>query len=184
MEGIKNKVAEIWRKIKSIKHIEIILAIAAVALMIIIFSGFKTKSTVEEKPTTTTVSTGSETDIVTQWEKKLAAILSGIDGVGKAEVMITTKTTTEKITANTMSTSNTSSGNGSNSTTNVTTSPVIVTNNGVSEPYIIKEVMPEIMGVIVVAEGANNAITKLSIMRAIQTVLDVDSSRVEIYQMN
>ena len=90
---------------------------------------------------------------------------------------------TEKITANTLSTATSSSSNGGNSSKNVTESPIIINNNGTSQPYVIKEVMPEVIGVIVVAEGADDAVTKLAIMRAVQTALKVDSSCVEIYPL-
>lgn len=183
MDGFKKKLSELTARIKSVKHIEIILAVVAVAVMIIIFTGFKNKSNASDVKETTVKEVVDEQSGVTVWEKKLAGILSGIDGVGKAEVMITAKSTTEKVTANTTSTTNTASGSGVNTTTSVTTSPVIVTNNGKSEPYVIKELMPEIIGVIVVAEGADNAVTKLSIMRAVQTALNIDSSCVEIYPM-
>jgi len=182
MDGLKNKLNGIVAKVKSIKHIEVIIAIVAVAIMILIFTGTKSSGN-KTVATKTPADTKVESDLISEWERKLSTILSGIDGVGKAEVMITAKSTSEKITANTTSSSTTLSGNGANSTTNVTTSPIIVANGGTSEPYVTKEIMPEVMGVIVVAEGADNAVTKLSIMRAVQTALDVDSSCVEIYPM-
>lgn len=101
-------------------------------------------------------------------------------------MMITAKSTAEKVTADTETTDTSNSVNSSGNTTtttNATVSPVIVQNNGKSEPYILKEIMPEILGVIVVAEGADAPVTRLAIMRAVQTVLQVNASCVEIYPM-
>lgn len=188
MASLNEKLKGIIAKVKSIKHIEIIIAVIVVALMILIFSGFKSsssKTTSTDDSATSAVST-TNVSTVAEWEKRLAEILSSIDGVGKAEVMITAKSTTEKVTANTTTTSISSSQGGSGNvttSTNTTETPVIVNNNGTSEPYILKEVMPEILGVIVVAEGADNSVTKLAIMRAVQTSLQVNAACVEIYPM-
>ncbi len=178
MNILREKASEIFKKIKSIKHIEIIVAVIALALVMLLFGSFGSNKNVSE---TVVKETTITEDVITVWENKLSNVLSKIDGVGNVSVMITAKSTVEKITANTTTTA--MSNNGSGQTTNTTTSPVIVNNNGSSEPYIIKEIMPEIMGVIVIAQGADDAVTKLSIMRAIQTVLDVDSTCVEIYPM-
>ena len=189
MASIKEKFSAIITKIKSIKHIEIIIAIIAVALMILIFSGFGGLKSSSDKTTKTSEELSlneSKDSSITSCEKKLSEILSKIEGVGKADVMITAKTSDEKVTAKTsttnISTSQNNSGNVTSST-NTTESPVIVNNNGTSEPYVVKEIMPEIIGVIVVAEGAENPVTKLAIMRAVQTVLNVNAACVEIYPM-
>lgn len=184
-ERLKNLIT----KIKAVKHIEIIIAVIAVALMILVFSGIGSKKTAKsDNSGVNTNATVTATDVgtVTDWENRLAKILSQIDGVGETKVMITVKTTTEKITAKTVSTNTSSSQNGNGSvttSTNVTESPVIVSGSGKSEPYILKEIMPEVLGVIVVAEGADSATTKLAIMRAVQTVLQVNAACVEIYPM-
>lgn len=187
MASLNEKFKSVTAKLKSIKHIEIIIAVIAVALMILIFSGISGKSA-EKKETAdkTNVTVATATDTTAEWENRLAEVLSKVNGVGTTEVMITVKSTTEKITAKTVST-NTSSSQGSSgnitTSTNTTESPVLVSNNGKSEPYILKEIMPEIQGVIVVAEGADNPTVKLAIMRAVQTVLQVNASSVEIYPM-
>lgn len=186
MALLNEKIKGVVAKLKSIKHIEIIIAVIAVALMILIFAGVKNTSDKDKSTTENETVISSTGSTVSDWEKKLAEVLSSIDGVGKTEVMITAKSTTEKVTANTTTTNTSSSQNNSGNittSTNTTASPVIVNNNGKSEPYILKELMPEVMGVIVVAEGADSAVTKLAIMRAVQTVLQVNSACVEIYPM-
>ena len=183
----KTKIKDFIEKIKSIKHIEIIIGVIAVALMIIIFAGVGGKSvSSEENDVKESVSEEQQSVSVSELEGKLAAVLSDIEGVGKSSVLITTKSSGEKITANTVTTNTSTSQSGSGnvtSTTSSTESPIIVNNSGKSEPYVVKELMPEILGVIVVAEGPDNAVTRLAIMRAVQAVLQVSASCVEIYPM-
>lgn len=179
----KAKFSNIINKIKKIKHIEIIIGVVAVILMIVIYSGISTKNS-NKTNDSATVAAPQYREVE---EKRLADILSNIYGVGSTEVLITYKSTSEKITANTTTTNNNTSSSTSgntNSSTSVTQSPVIVTNSGKSEPYITKEIMPEIKGVIIVAEGADNPVTKLAIMRAAQTALQINASNIEIFAMN
>ncbi len=180
----KTKIKEFITRIKKIKHIEIIIGIIAVVLMIIIYTGVSAKNKNSSVLDAEKTIVYEEND---DWGKKLADILSNIEGVGKTEVMITYVSTTEKITANTTTTNNntSSTNNGStNSSTSITQAPVIVTNSGKSAPYITKEIMPEVKGVIIVAEGADNPVTKLAIMRAAQTALQINAGNIEIFAMN
>ena len=185
MDSMVQKLKAILGKLKGNKRAEMIVAAVVVVLVVAIYFGtsgiFDKKST----STTTVTQTVEQEDAVEKWERRLSAVLSEMDGVGKADVMITVVGTTEKVTANTVTTNVTSSQNAQNTTnsTNTTTSPVLVNGGGKSEPYIIKEIMPEIVGVIVVAKGAENNVTKLAILRAVQTALKVSADRIEIYPM-
>ena len=55
---------------------------------------------------------------------------------------------------------------------------------GTSKPLVLKEINPEIKGVIIVAEGANDPRVKLQLTEAVQTVLDVPAYRVSIFESN
>ncbi|MFA6866152.1 MAG: hypothetical protein WCR54_01415 [Clostridia bacterium] len=191
--NINNKYKDFITKIKGIKHIEIIIGVIAIAIMLLIFSGnsslfnsSNTANTNSSKSTNENVSTSGNEGNYLSTEKELALVLSKIEGVGEVEVMINYESTSEKITAKTISnnTTNTVSGTtNSSTTTNTTESPVILNNNGNSQPYILKEITPPIKGVIVVAEGANNAVVKLAIMRACQTILQINANNIEIFTM-
>lgn len=85
---------------------------------------------------------------------------------GKVEVAITFDGTVERVYA--YETKTTSSGS-------VTE---IVFANGA--PVVIKEVPPVVKGVVIVAGGADNAVVKLNILRAVTVLLDVDYNRIEI----
>ncbi|HYE09682.1 MAG TPA: stage III sporulation protein AG, partial [Patescibacteria group bacterium] len=55
---------------------------------------------------------------------------------------------------------------------------------GTSKPLVLKEVNPDIKGVIIVAEGAKDPKVKLQLTEAVQTVLDVPAYRVSVFESN
>jgi len=167
-----------WRaKVKKIKNIEIAVAVIALALVLIIYAGV---SGIKNKAAENTVD--EETDAL---EARLQDILSDISGVGEVKVMITYDGRVEYITANTSNVNTTSTSDGSriNSTTSTTTSPVIISSNGGSKPVIIKEIEPNVMGVIVVAEGAESAKVRLELIRAVMVALGIGADSIEIFAM-
>lgn len=187
MDSLVKKLKEIAGKIRTDKKAQIFLAGGLIVLLLLVFflqTGVFTKN----EGSTNTQQTVSKNDYSeTNWEKRLAEIISEIKGVGKTDVMITFSSTNEKITANTTTTNTSGSQNGSGTittSTHTTSTPVLTGASGKSEPYIVQEKMPDVIGVIVVAKGAEDPVTRLSILRAVQTALNVPASCVEIYSMN
>ncbi|MDD4316165.1 MAG: hypothetical protein PHC84_03270 [Clostridia bacterium] len=183
-KSYKEKFREIYGRLKAVKNIEIIIAVIVIALLLLgysLISSDRKKNAETEAPTE-----GSALEMTEQVERRLEQVLSQISGAGMVEVMITYSGSTEKVIANTKSThTNSSSGSGSinNSTSTVTETPIIVSSNGSSKLYVTKEIMPEVKGVIVVAQGAKNARVRLELMRAVQTVLNVSANSIEIFAM-
>lgn len=184
MANLKNdKLKTFFAKVKAVKNIEIIIAVVVLALIILVYSFVTTN-----KNNTVDTPTASETyeDMTAQLQNELARVLSNINGAGKVEVLITFDGTTEKVIANTKSV-HTNSTNGSgeviSTTTTTTETPIIISSNGSSKLYVIEEKMPQIKGVIIVAEGAKNAKIRLELMRAAQTVLNVNANSIEIFAM-
>lgn len=125
-------------------------------------------------------------------ENDLSSILSKIQGAGRVSVMITLKSGAEIIPAKDESTSdkvtNEKDTNGGTRIINEksTDDKVVFTTaqGSSSEPLIIKEINPEIKGVIIVAEGAGDSKVKLKISQAVQTVLDIPAYRVTVCERN
>ncbi len=177
----KPKIAGIMEKIKNIKHIEVIIAICLIVAVIGIYlSGTEknTKTNTEEK----TVSQNN-TDV---YEEKLKAVLSEINGAGKVDVMITYNSSSEIITANTttVSSDKTNSSDRSAESKNETVSPVLINQSGTTTPLIVKEILPDVKGVIVIAEGADDIKVRLNLVNAVCTALAVDADKVEIFTKN
>ena len=182
---------KIFEKLKKVKHIElIVVAILAVIIILIIFSDFKKPQT----KTSTNVSvtnTSSTFEYATQLENRIEDALSKISGAGNVKVLLTFDGVKELVLAKqtdekTSKTTN-SSTNGSQNvaeTTTVSTEPVLISENGSTNPIVLMEILPEIKGVIVIAQGADNIRVKLDLLKAIQALLKVDSSQVEIFAGN
>lgn len=134
----------------------------------------------------------NKSDYVTVLETRLTEILSNIQDAGKVSVMITLKTGSEIIPAMNQSISDkTTNENDQEGGTRIineqsTSGDVVVVGEqgGASKPLVLKEINPEINGVIIVAEGAKNPKVKLLLTEAVQTVLDVPAYRVSVFQSN
>ncbi len=131
-------------------------------------------------------------DYVRRLENDMSSILSKIQGAGKVSVMITLKSGAEIIPAKDESvsdkvTNEKDTSGGTRIINEKTTDDKVVftaAQGGNSKPLIIKEINPEIKGVIVVAEGAKDSKVKLMISQAVQTVLDIPAYRVTVYERN
>lgn len=177
---------KLFSKLKKIKHLEIYLVIGLVCIVLFIwFFDFGDTKKAEEQNVLTSNSLSSYTN---ELETKLSKTLSQIDGAGEVSVMITLDGSSQLILAyETESKSNTTdntTANGTTTKTNNTTAnstPIIINSNGQSSPLVLSEIMPNIKGVVVVCEGASNIRVKLNILEAVQALLGVNSSQIEIF---
>ncbi|MGE5679094.1 MAG: stage III sporulation protein AG [Pseudomonadota bacterium] len=134
----------------------------------------------------------SEPDYVRNLENELSSILGKIQGAGRVSVMITLESGKEIVPAKDESisdkvTNEKDTSGGTRITDEKTTDDEVVfaaAQGGNSKPLIIKEINPEVKGVIVVAEGAKDSKIKLKISQAVQTVLDIPAYRVTVYERN
>ncbi len=129
-------------------------------------------------------------DYEKETQNKLKATLEKIDGVGKVEVMITFESGEEKVPAVNINNSTNKSvekdteGGTRNTTQENEGSSVVVTNDGdKTQPLIVKEYKPKITGVCIVAEGAENNITKLRISKAVVDLFSLAENKVNVYPM-
>ena len=175
-------ISSLAEKVKKIKHFDIILVvILSAVILLVLFGNWGSKDD-------TVVTQASTTDYATILEQRLGNALGNISGAGLVDVMITLDGTSELVLAYTTdnknnSTENTTS-NGSISkteTNNSSTTPIIINTNGVSSPLVLTEILPKVKGVIVIAEGANDIRVKLDILKAVQALLGVSSSQIEIF---
>jgi stage III sporulation protein AG len=168
---------------KKIQYVAVLLL--AIIILTIYFSSFKSSAPDTAAPETSKAAVGYD-----DLEERLEKILSKIEGAGKVDVMITYESTPEKVPALSVdkqtSTSTDIGENGTNTTNIENTQSDVVTVNGGNgnDAFILRENTPKIMGVIVIAEGADNITVKLDLLRAVETVLNVSPDRVDVYKMN
>jgi len=124
------------------------------------------------------------------YTETLENVLASIKGVGSVRVMITYVSGSETICASTNEKQTNTvikkneNGNTKQSETVIENSkPVTVGSGNDEDALVIVEKEPEIKGVIVVAEGADDVNVKLALQRAVQTVLQVKAEKVEIFTM-
>lgn len=99
-------------------------------------------------------------------ENKLEQVLMQIEGVGKAEVMLTFKASSEKIVEK-----------DENST--VYEHP----SDGGETPYVVREIHPKPQGILVIAEGGGNAVTEKNIRDAVQALFGLEAHKIRIMKM-
>ncbi|MDK2823258.1 MAG: stage sporulation protein [Clostridia bacterium] len=137
----------------------------------------------------------SQTEIISslaltekQMEKSLATILSQIAGVGEVAVNLTLESSPEyKYALNqkvdkTIVTEKAQDGS-TRSTDEIREDAQVVMKNmtqGKDEPVIIKEIRPQVVGVMVVAQGASDLIIRERISEAVQTLLNIPAHRVTV----
>lgn len=134
----------------------------------------------------------TEDTYITSLEKKLESVLGKVDGIGSVEVMITLKGSKELVTLKdspyTQESVNENDGEGGSrlsSNIDQEESTVIVNSgNGESMPYVIKEIEPEVAGVVVIAQGGDNGIIKTEISEAVQVLFNIPVHKIKVMKMN
>lgn len=141
--------------------------------------------------------TGAQTEYTSsegyenKMEEKLNGILKQVEGVGEVQTMITLKTSAEKVVEkdreeNSQSVEETDQGGGKRVTEDNSSGETTIYGNSSTEgePYVSKEISPQIEGILVIANGGDQAIVIQNITEAIQALFDVDTHKIKIMKMN
>ena len=113
-------------------------------------------------------------------KKELEDILSKINGAGKVEVMIVFENKYEKIVAKDIKSS--SNEQNDKNVRDIDSMTVMSKEGNVQTPFVVKEMIPTVRGVIVVADGAKNSTVKGNIKNAVKTVLNVEYIKLKFCQ--
>lgn len=170
MKVLKN----FWQKIKSIKHIQIYLAIFVALVVCAVYfvsnNPFKTKTDKTNENTTGEYS--STMEYVDNLENRISNVLSNMSGVGKVKVVVSLECGFSYEYAKDSETKTTVSGDVK---TTVTSETIILVSN---QPVVVKEIYPVVKGVVVVAEGAKDVSIKMNILSAIETIFEIDRQNI------
>lgn len=104
---------------------------------------------------------------------ELSELLSSIEGVGKAQVMITVSSTEEYVYAEEIK----------RGTSQAEKSFVIIDNGSQEEALVKKVNNPQISGVVIVCEGGDDPRVCEKIYKAVSTVLDIPTSKIYAAEM-
>jgi len=168
------------KNIKNIKNFEMIIAVILGAVILLIYFGNFSSSDSGSKTMNEYM---SSMEYATFLEKKLGSTLSAISGAGKVEVMITLESGPELVIATSTDKKTTTTESSGNKTESITVveNPIIVTQNGSSKPLVLMEILPKVKGVIIVSQGANNVKVKLDLLNAVQALLSITPSNIQIF---
>ena len=168
----------------------ILIAIAGIVLLLANFSEWKNAiSEKTEKKEEKTVQTDQNDAYVSALENKLVHILENVDGVGKAEVMITLKSSKESVLNKDLSEEKQTEEERSGETQKVNKNQkkqeetILSDSSGNSAPYVIKELEPEISGIVISCEGAGNKVVEASVLEAVQVLFGVSANHTKVLKM-
>ncbi len=193
---------ELWReKKKSILRIGIdkwlLILLAGVLLVLSSIPFDKEKSTKEEKGGKETIEKRYETqetdseDYEKQLEERLEGILACVEGAGRVKVMITLEASSTMQVASQGSDSkkeiaeSDAQGGSRITTESQKEEEKIYTTNeeGESVPFIEKEWMPQVEGVVIVAQGGGDAATAGHLTNAAKAVLGIEVNKITVCKM-
>ncbi len=134
--------------------------------------------------------TDSTEEYTAVMEQKVAALLMQMEGAGEVRVIITLRTSSEKVVEKDAPVSRTDteeadSGGGTRTVNAVDTGDsTVYTNEGNhAEPYVIKTISPQIEGVVVRAEGAGSGSVSKNISDIIQVLFGIDAHQVKVVKL-
>ena len=186
-----------WRRfglkteLKWNKNQWIIILLVGVLLIVL---AIPTKEREEEEPPITVHETekGNSKEYEKTVERRLEQTLREVDGVGEVKVMVTFQSSSEKVIEkdrekNSQVVAESDKQGGKRETKEVRSSEATVYQNeagGEETPYVIKEVNPKVEGIVVIAEGGENAAVVKNITEAIQALFDVDTHKIKVMKRN
>ncbi|MBA1337014.1 MAG: Stage III sporulation protein AG [Firmicutes bacterium] len=188
---IKGRLKEIGSK-KTLQNLLILLLIAAITVIAsstFLDSSRQNRNSIGDSDIQLNKDLNLKASYEEQIETKLKNTLEQISGVGEVSVMITLKVGKEIVPASNVvetesETNERDSDGGTRTVLQQSADKKVVVNSGSTasdQPLIVKEIMPEVKGVIVVAEGAEHPEVEARLTEAVQTVLGIPAFRVKVY---
>ncbi len=197
--NIKKTLEDLTEKLKGKskkKIIETSVAVIIVGIILVVTAGSifkktdKITSDAQPKVQGADSEQSSEDETMQELEKRIAAILSGIEGAGRVKVMITCETGVEIIPAVDSRTSDSQTveedSEGGTRRIRQEESDISIAyksdSSGASTPIILKSIQPKALGVVVVCDGGSDPAIKERVTRAVQALVDVPLHRIQVFK--
>ncbi len=152
-------------KIKSVKNLELYIALALA--LVVCITLFATSTKVDNSAQDTT----QFDEYISVMENKISSVIEKMDGCKNVKVAITYSAVEEKVYA--YETERVEKGD------SVTQTSTLVTVKG--EPLVIKTLPPQISGVVVVCDGADDPNSRVKIKQVVVTLLDISADKVQVF---
>lgn len=184
---------EFFTKLKMRKKEQwLVYLLLAALLAVIVIPAPGKKEQEKEKNTSQTVQTESgQTGQAASLEEQLTAALSQVEGVGEVKTMITLESTGTKVVEKDHPESSTASqqtqngGETQSSTSEDKDETTVYEKNsdGAQTPYVISETLPQIRGVLIVAEGGDDPVIIRQIQEAVMALFHIDVNKIKVMKM-
>lgn len=168
------------------KSRKILLLVGIGAIVLIFVSSYFSKEKPKEAEPVEKQTVMTTEEYTKQLEESLTSLISGIEGVGEVDVMVTLEkgvehvyATEEKKSKQTTEDKASDQDRKSQEHDNVETSYIIVKDaDGSQKALAVTEVQPVVKGVVVVCGGGDNPTVQKNVTGAVTTALNVSSARV------
>ena len=178
-----------WLQLKKTDWIAVAL-VGVLLLVVAMPSGGTGIHLAENKKEDTAQEKTEQKDYAEYLEHKLEQVLGQMEGVGKVSVMVTVADQGEDIiekdkTEHTSTVTNTDSGSMEMTTEKESGEETVYEESGGEKaPYVSKEILPEIEGVLVVAEGGDSPRIVSDISDAVKALFQVEAHRIKVVKMS
>ena len=177
-------------KIHLNKKQKLMIMVSAGVLLLLIFipSGTQEQTeTVSDSPEAAAAEQTLEVFIKMQ-EKRLKSVVEKIAGAGDVYVMITAKTSVEQVVEKDQAksedkVSETDAGGGRRDSSNISISESTLYDNQTGSPYVVKEIQPEIKGVVVAASGADDLSVVKEITDTVAVLFEIPVNKIKVVKM-
>ena len=172
------------RKIKKDKWLIILLVGLLLVVIAMPVSDIKSDQTQDEQQVQKAENALEDT-YTDALETRLENALAKVEGVGNVKVMITLASSSEKVVEKDREmTSEVQEGESGEKNTSSSETAVYANGNGEEMPYVKQELSPRIEGVLVIADGGDNAIVIENITEAVQALFGVDTHKIKVMKHN
>jgi stage III sporulation protein AG len=170
------------------RKLGLIVALGLAGMLLVLLSQFLPGKPSEVDSTTAefaNAANDASSEYLDALEGELTALLTGIEGVGRAEVMVTLQNGVEYRYAKEAKASTDTTREGGEETATRVHEKVtreetflLVEQNGQRQPLLQTELQPKIQGVVIVCEGADDPRVQLILTSVVTTALDIPSTKV------
>lgn len=192
MEKKWKEILEQMKENKKLPKKNQLLLVLLVGILLVVIAWPADTEQKEETEDGQTVSEGNSGKTQEAYEEyleaRVASALEYVEGVGRTEVVITLKSSSQKViekdqNASSQVTSEADANGGTRTTEDQSSDSTSVyeqQSDGTQTPYVSMELTPEIEGVLVIADGGDNAVVVQNITEAIQALFGVEAHKIKI----
>ncbi len=175
------------KKIKEIKNIgkEKLILLVVAGILLIGASYFESERNVGKTEEVTTIGKEREENYQSGLESKVTNLIGSIKGVSNVSVMITLKSGNEKVLKEDSenSVSNSKQENNNENSSSQKRSTVIFENENGENPYVVKEIYPEVEGIAVMGKGISNSSKKEEIINMLSALFDIPVHKISVIEI-